>query len=281
LKSRVSRSRGGNIAALTVLFLLGAFIALPLYITIINAFKPLNELFLFPPRFTVHSPTFKNFIGIVQIQSQAIVPVERTIFNSVFVTAVSTFGYILIASMAGFSMAKLTFPGKKIISTVIVFAIMFRPEVTALPQYMLMAKMGILDTFFALILPMMSTSFGVFLMTQFCSSVPDDMLEAARIDGAGEKFTFFRIVLPLIKPAWLTLMILSFISGWSTTGAQFTYSESMKLLPTMLAQINSAGIQRAGIAAAAAVILMIPPIVMYLICQSSVVETMAYSGIKD
>ncbi len=281
MRSRISRSIGGNIVSLIVLILIGAFIALPLYYTIINAFKPLNELFLFPPRFIVLHPTLDNFAGILRVQSQSIVPIERTVFNSVFVTVVSTIGYIVVASMAGYAMAQMTFPGKRVINTIVVFAILFTPAVTALPQYMLMAQLGILDTYLAVILPQMSTSFGVFLMTQFIGSVPKDILEAARIDGAGEKYTFFRIVMPMVKPAWLTLMIFTFIGIWAATGAQVLYSESMKLLPTVLQQINSAGISRTGVAAAATMLLMLPPMIIFLFCQNAVVETMAYSGIKD
>ena len=277
----MNRSRAGNAAALLFLAVFGVFIALPMYYSVINAFKPISELFLFPPRFVVYHPTLQNFAEILRVQSQSLIPVERYVFNSVFVTAASTGGYILLASMAGYAMAKLRFPGKTIINRVIVFAILFRPEVTALPQYMLMAKTGMLDTFWALILPLMSTSFGVFLMGQFISAIPDDVLEAARIDGAGEKYSFFKIVLPMMRPAWMTLMILTFISSWNVTGAQFTYSESMKMLPTMMQQINTGGIIRTGVTAAVSVLLMLPPIVIFLFCENSVVETMAYSGIKS
>ncbi|WP_457789737.1 carbohydrate ABC transporter permease [Anaeromassilibacillus sp. SJQ-5] len=277
----MNRSRAGNAAAFLSLAVFGVFIALPMYYSVINAFKPISELFLFPPRFVVYHPTLQNFAEILRVQSQSLIPVERYVFNSVFVTAASTGGYILLASMAGYAMAKLRFPGKTIINRVIVFAILFRPEVTALPQYMLMAKTGMLDTFWALILPLMSTSFGVFLMGQFISAIPDDVLEAARIDGAGEKYSFFKIVLPMMRPAWMTLMILTFISSWNVTGAQFTYSESMKMLPTMMQQINTGGIIRTGVTAAVSVLLMLPPIVIFLFCENSVVETMAYSGIKS
>lgn len=277
----INRSRSGNFFAFLLLAIFGVFIALPMYYSVINAFKPISELFLFPPRFVVYHPTLDNFAEILRVQSQSLIPVERYVFNSVFVTVVSTLGYILLASMAGYAMAKLKFPGKTVINRIIVFAILFRPEVTALPQYMLMAKTGMLDTFWALILPTMSTSFGVFLMTQFISAIPDDVLEAARIDGAGEKYAFFKIVLPMMRPAWLTLMILTFISSWNVTGAQFTYSESMKMLPTMMQQINTGGIIRTGVTAAVSVLLMLPPIVIFLFCENSVVETMAYSGIKS
>ena len=278
---KVSRSTAGNIVIFICLALAGAFVALPLYYSLISAFKPIGELFLFPPRFIVYHPTLDNFTGIVRLQSQSLVPFERYIINSVLVAGVSTGGYIMVAAMAGYAMSKLKVPFKKVIYTVIVFAILFRPEVTALPQYMLMAKMGMLDTYLALILPLMSTSFGVFLMMQFTESVPDDILEAARIDGAGEKYAFFRIVLPMLRPAMLTLTIFTFISSWNVTGAQFTYSENMKLLPAMLQQISTGGVIRTGIMAAVSVLLMLPAIILFLICQGSVVETMAHSGIKD
>lgn len=277
----LTRSRAGNLMAFLFLLLFGAFIALPIYYSVINAFKPISELFLFPPRFVVYRPTLGNFASILRVQAQSLVPAERYVFNSVFVTAVSTVGYVVIASMAAYPLAKHTFPGKGVISKIIVFAILFRPEVTALPQYMMMAKLNMLDTYWALILPAMGTSFGVFLMTQFTSSLPDDILEAAHIDGAGEKYTFFKIVVPAVKPAWLTLVIFTFISSWNIAGTQFTYSESMKLLPTMMQQINSGGIIRTGVTAAVSVLLMIPPIVIFLFCQNSVIETMAYSGIKS
>lgn len=281
IKKPINRSRTGNLSAFFFLLLFGVFIAIPIYYSVINAFKPVSELFLFPPRFVVYHPTMDNFSGIAQMYAQSDVPMERYLFNSVFVTFVTTTGYVLIATMAAFPLAKNRFPGKRVINKIVVFAILFRPEVTALPQYILMAKMGMLDTYLALILPALGTSFGVFLMEQFIGSLPDDILEAARIDGAGEKRAFFSIVLPAVKPALLTLVIFTFISSWNTAGTQFTYSESMKLLPTVMQQIGSGGIIRAGITAAVGVLLMIPPILIFLLCQNSVMETMAYSGIKS
>lgn len=281
IKKPINRSRTGNLSAFLFLLLFGVFIAIPIYYSVINAFKPVSELFLFPPRFVVYHPTMDNFSGIARMYAQSDVPMERYLFNSIFVAFVTTTGYVLIATMAAFPLAKNRFPGKRVINKIVVFAILFRPEVTALPQYILMAKMGMLDTYLALILPALGTSFGVFLMEQFIGSLPDDILEAAQIDGAGEKRAFFNIVIPSVKPAWLTLFIFTFISSWNTAGTQFTYSESMKLLPTVMQQIGSGGIIRAGTTAAVGVLLMIPPILIFLLCQNSVMETMAYSGIKS
>ena len=277
----MNRSRAGNAAAFLFLAVFGVFIALPMYYSVINAFKPISELFLFPPRFVVYHPTLQNFAEILRVQSQSLIPVERYVFNSVFVTAASTGGYILLASMAGYAMAKLRFPGKTIINRVIVFAILFRPEVTALPQYMLMAKTGMLDTFWALLLPAVATPMGLFLMKQFMEQIPDSVVESARVDGAGTLTLYWRIVMPQVKPAWLTLVIFSFQSLWNREGLEFIFSEELKMFPTILKQVASSGVARAGAAAAPAVILMIPPIVVFLLSQSNVIETMASSGIKE
>ena len=277
---RVTRSKYGNAISFFFLALMGVFIALPIYYSIINAFKPVSELFLFPPRFVVYHPTFENFKNIIRLQSQSTIAVERYIFNSVTVTVIATAGYILIASLAAYPMAKKEFPGKKIISVVIVFAILFSADVTELPRYMMMSKFGMLDTYWAILLPAMAGSFGVFLMIQFMSGIPNDILEASNIDGSNEIQTFFYIIMPSVKPALFTLTIFTFIATWPLSGSQFTYSESLKMLPTMLAQLNSGGISRTGVAAAGTVVMMLPSIIVFLICQGSVIETMTYSGIK-
>ena len=280
-RRRISRSAGGNFLVALFLLLLGAFMLLPIYYTVVNSLKPIHELFLFPPRLYVTSPTLDNFRGLIRIQGQAPVPFERYAFNSLFVTVAATGGFMLAASMAAYPLAKHRFPGKKVILQLVVFAILFRTEVTAVPQYILMVKTRLIDTYAALILPALATSFGVFLMTQFAEGIPEEILESARIDGSKEIPLFFRMVLPMVRPAWLTLGIFTFTSVWSTTGTQFIYSEELKMLPAMLAQIGGAGLSRAGVSAAVSVLLMVPPVVMFLFCQRSVIETMAHSGLKS
>ncbi len=281
MQRRQTRSFAGRAAAIFFLLLLSAFTALPFYYSIINAFKPVEELFLFPPRFWVYNPTLRNFSDISRVLGQSLVPLGRYVFNTVFVTAVGTFAYVIIASMAAYPLAKHTFFGKNVLYKIVVFAILFRPEVTALPQYMILSKSGMIDTYWALILPTLGGSFGVFLIMQFMSSFPDEVLEAARLDGASELGIFWRIVFPSAKPAWLTLVILTFINYWNQTGSQFVYQENLKLLPSMVNQFSAAGIARAGVAAALALLLMLPPMISFLLCQNSVVQTMAYSGIKE
>lgn len=277
---RVSRSTFGNVMVVLFLLVLGAVMLLPIYYMVISSVKPINELFYFPPKFYVVKPTLDNFVSLVKLQAQSEVPFERYLFNSIFVTIVSTVGYVFIASMAAYALEKQKFPMRKGIKQGVVIAILFRPEVMAVPQYILMSKMKIIDTYWALILPAMAGSFGVFLLQQFLETVPDEMIEAGRIDGASEYSIYFKLVMPMLKPAWMTVVIFTFISTWNLNGVQFIYSEKMKMLPAMLSSLSTAGIARTGVAAAIGVIMMIPPITIFLCSENSIVETMAHSGMK-
>ena len=279
-KVRLSRSLGGNIFLFVILGIFGIFMALPLVYTVITAFKPIQELFIFPPRFFVKEPTIDNFVQMVQLTQEMWVPFSRYFFNSIFVAFGGTLAYVVIASMAAFPLAKYKSKVLAAFYGILVWAILFRTEVTSIPLYVVISGLGMIDTYFAIILPVMAGSFGVFLMCQFMSSFPDSTLEAARIDGATEYRLLFSIVLPGVKPAWLTLIIFTFQNFWNTTGIQYIYNESLKTLPVVLRQITSAGMARAGAASAVALVLMLPPIIIFAATQSSVVETMAHSGIK-
>ena len=280
-RKRPTRSVGGNIVMIIFLSITGLFTALPLIYSIQCAFKPLSELFLYPPRFFVYKPTLENFAELAQLSGDMLVPFERYLFNSVFTTVVGTAAYILIAAFAAYPLAKHKFPGRTVLVNIVVWGILFRTEVTAIPQYVLIAKLGLIDTYGAVIFPALASSFGVFLIRQFMVALPNDVIEAARIDGLGEIGVFRRIIMPMIKPAWITLVIFTFQSMWNTTGVQYIYSESMKMLPVALQQVSASGLARAGVGSAVAVILMLPPIIIFLLCQSSVLETMAYSGLKS
>ncbi len=277
---RVSRSAAGNVTVIIFLLIFGVFMILPLYYMVVSAMKPTSELFYFPPKFYVIKPTLRNFLTLIKLQAQSDVPFERYLFNSVFVTVVSTVGYVLLASMAAYALSKHKFPLKNAITKSVVFAILFRPEVTSVPLYILMVKAHIIDNYWALILPAMSGSFGVFLLQQFLDNVPNEMIEAARIDGASEFVIYRKLIMPMLKPAWMTVVIFTFISIWNTTAAQFIYSEDMKMLPAMLSSLSTAGITRAGVAAAVGVLMMFPSVVIFLLSQNSIVETMAHSGLK-
>ncbi len=280
-QKRVSRSFGGNALVLFFLLLMSIFMVLPLVYTVITAFKPANELFLYPPRFMVQNPTLDNFVTMMRLAQEMWVPFERYLFNSLLISVVGTTAYVFIASMCAYALAKYPQKWLKVFYGVVVWAILFRNEVTAIPQYIIISQLGMINTYWAVLLPMMAGSFGVFLVRQFVvTAVPTSLMEAARIDGASEYKIFFSVVMPMIKPAWLTLSIFTFQSLWNASGVTYIYDESMKVLPVMLRQIASAGIARAGAGAAVALVLMIPPVIFFLLSQSSVLETMSHSGMK-
>ena len=207
-KQKVSRSLGGNVAMTSFLFLCGVFMVLPIVYTCISAFKPMTELFLYPPRFFVKNPTLDNFSAMFRLVANTRVPFERYLFNSVLVTAAGTVAGIVLGSLAAYPMAKHKFRGRIFLYNFVVWVMLFRPEVSSVPQYIVISQLNLIDTYIAQILPALSGSMSVFLMRQFMiSSVPDSLLEAARIDGAGEMRTFWTIVMPMTKPAWLTLSL--------------------------------------------------------------------------
>lgn len=280
-RKKPNHSRGGDFVSVLILLLFGSFMALPLVLAISNSLKPLEELFVFPPRFIVRNPTLDNFHDVFVLMVGSWVPFSRYIFNTVFITVIGTVGHLLIASLCAFALAKHKFPGRKLIFAIIVTALMFSTHVTAIPNYLIMSKIGWLDSYLALIVPAIAKPLGLFLMKQFMEQIPDSLLEAGRIDGASEFTVFLKIGMPQVKPAWLTLIIFSFQDLWNLQGSTYIYSEELKTLPYALSQISAGGISRAGATAAVTVIMMIVPITIFIISQSNIIETMASSGIKE
>ena len=278
---RLSRSAGGTAAIFLFLLIIGTFMALPIVYSLIQSVKPLEEIFAYPPKFFVKNPTFDNYIQVYQLCQNLWVPLSRYVFNSVFVSVIGTVVYVFIASAAALPLSKHKFPGKAVISAVVVWALLFRAEVTGVAQYIIISELSMINTYWSLLLPPLAGTFGVFLMMQFMeSAIPDSVLEAARIDGASEYRIFYGIAMPAVKPAWLTLVIFTFQSFWNATGVSYIYDESLKTLPSILSNISSGGLARAGASSAVAVILLVPPIVIFIISQSSMTETMAHTGLK-
>lgn len=280
-KTKINRSLGGNIFIFTILVMLGAFTALPLYLSIINSIKPLNELMVFPPRFIVLNPTYKNFVDLFVIISNSTVPFTRYIFNTLFITVAGTTGSVLISSACAYPLAKHSFPGHKIYFKFVFLSLMFSPAVTAIPNYLTMARLGWIDTYWAILIPVLGSTLGVYLMKQFMEQIHDSILESAKIDGANEIMVFWRIVMPHVKPAWLTLVVLSVQGLWGMGASTYVYSENLKTLNYALGQIIAAGIARIGVGAAVSVIMMSVPILTFVFAQSKVIETMASSGVKE
>lgn len=278
---RVSRSRLGTFAIMSVLLVFAVIMALPLVLIIANAFKPLDELWIFPPKLYAKNPTLSNFRDMFTIMAESSVPFLRYVFNTVFITVMGTAGNIILSSMCAFVLAKKKFPGSRWIFQMIVFSLMFNATVGQIINYITLASLRWIDTYLALIIPACASSLGLYLMKQFIEQVPDSLIEAARIDGASQWSVFWKIVMPNVKPAWLTLMLLSVQSLWGLGETPYIYKEELKTLPYALGQILAGGVARAGVGAAVTVFMMIVPILIFILSQSSIIETMSSSGIKE
>lgn len=279
---RFTRSKVGNFFYVFILAAYGAFSVLPLIYCIATSFKPLDELLLFPPRFFVTRPTLQNFAALPGLLSNLKIPLSRYIFNSLFVSVVSTLLYVFVATMAAFSLSQSELKEKKIIFVAVQFALLFNTYTLSIPRYLIYSNLSMVDTYWVMILPYISSTMGVFLMKQYMeSSVPKALMEAAKIDGASIPHIFFRIVFPIIKPCWLTLTLFGFRDIWAAVPDGTVFTESLKTLPTIMTQVTSGGIARSGSAMALTVIMMIPPIIVYFISQSNVMESMNSAGIKE
>lgn len=280
-RRKPNRSRVVDILIYLFLLMMAAVMAFPMVFAINSALKPLDELFKFPPKLFAQNPTLDNFQDLFVTMGKSWVPFSRYILNTVFITVAGTLGHLIIASMGAFVLSKYDFPGGKLFFSIVVVALMFSGYVTAIPNYLIINSLGWVDTYFAIIIPAFASPMGLFLMKQFMEGLPMSLIEAAKIDGANEWRVFTGIVMPNVKPAWLTLTILSVQSLWNNGAGTFIYSEEKKPLVFALQQIQSGGIARTGQAAAVAVIMMVVPVAAFILSESQVLETMASSGLKD
>lgn len=279
--------RFSRIALYTFIILLLSFTSLPLVYVVCQAFKPLEELSIYPPQFFVRNPTLTNFSTLVGAVSSSDIPFFRYVLNSLYVTVLSVFLSVVICSLAAYGINKLRPTGHNFLNKLIIAALMFSGSVTTIPTYMVVQELGLIDTYAALIVPRLAVSFNLFLMIQFMSQMPNSLLEAARIDGAREFKVFWNIVMPNVKPAWGTLIVFSFVSSWNDYFGPLVYTSkaAMKTLPLAVQQISggagSVSLTRAGASCAATLIMTAPTIIIYTIMQGKVIKTMEYSGIKE
>lgn len=280
-QKRINRSIGGNIVVFFILVLVGAFMFIPMWYSIVNAFKPPEEIFIFPPRLYVENPTLANFSNLSLLLSNLWVSFGRYIFNSIFVSVVSTLISVIFGAMAAYAFAKHNFVGKKFFWSLIMVTLLFAGGVTELPTYIVKSALGLVDTIWVFILPSIAVPLYMFLLKQFMGQIPDVLIEAARIDGAGELRIFFNLIIPNIKSAWMTVAVLMFQGTWSMQSTGLVFKEELKLLPTVLSQIGTSGISLQGVAAASSMLMLIPPVMAFIVTQSRMMQTMAHSGIKD
>ena len=279
---KYTRSKFGNFFFFTFLFVFAAFSVLPLIYSVVTSFKPLDELFIFPPKlFTVKRPTFNNYLALPDLISGLNIPLSRYLSNSLFISISGTVLHVLAASAAAFVLSKVDLKFKNVIFLVIQMSLLFNAYTLSIPRYLIYNEMGIIDTYWVYILPFIPSSMGVFLMKQYMDGyIPDALIEAAKIDGANWIRIFWNIVFPNVKPCVLTLVLFAFRDIWATVPSGTIFNESLKTLPTVMSTISAGGISRSGAAMAATVIMMIPPILVYLVSQSSIKETMGSAGIK-
>lgn len=276
-----SDRRKGNIIVFLFLTVLGIFMALPIYLAFLMAFKPEQELFVFPPKLYTLNPTLDNFRNMLHdLGKSELVPFSRYFFNSVFVTVSVTVLQCVFSAMAGFVLAKCRFAGKNFLNAIILISLLYQSNVIYIMQYVVMAELNLINTYGALIFPLVSSSMSLFLMRQSISQVPDEIIEAGKIDGAGLFRICWQIVIPNQKPAFSAVMIFAFQSAWNMQSSSFVYKENFKTLPTVIQQITASGISKTGITATASVIMLLPPVILFIFARKGVIETMAHSGIS-
>lgn len=280
-RRKPNRSIIGDIALYLFLLMVAFVMAFPIIYAVNSALKPLDELFKFPPTVFAQHPTMDNFSDLFVTMGKSWVTFSRYLFNTVFITGVGTAGHLIIASMGAFVLAKYEFPGNQSFFKLVTVAMMFTGYVTQIPNYLILNKLGWIDTYWAIIIPAFASPMGLFLMKQFMEGLPTSLIEAAKIDGANEWMVFSKIVMPNVKPAWMTLIIFSVQALWNNKASTYIYSEERKTLVYALQQIQAGGIARTGQGAAVLVVVMIVPILIFVFSESQILETMASSGLKD
>lgn len=282
--NRIYRIGVSNTTSFLIVLAFALFSALPLVYVVSTSLKPLDELFLFPPRFLVNRPTLDNFSELFRALDGQSVPFVRYVFNSLFVSLTVVLCTIFVSILGAYGLVKHKVLGGKLIESLIMAGLMVSTYVTRIPAYTIVSKLGFVNTHAALIIPNIAIAYNIFLMKQFMQQIPNQLLEAARIDGAGEGKILLTVVLPMLKPVVATLFVLSFVANWNEYFSAMIYiqDESLKTLPIVMQNLSSSNsIARAGASAAATFVTIVPTIIVYAIMQSRVVDTMAYSGIKE
>lgn len=279
--SRLNRKASGDVFMLVIVGLMAAFSFFPLLMAVSMSLKPIHELFYYPPKLLAENPTLDNFRMLLGLMQNTRVSFFRYAFNTVFISLAVTIGHVFLASMCAYPLAKLKIPGINLLNTMVMLSLMFVSAVTDVANYLTISWLGWLDTYRACIIPAMGASLGLFIMRNYISTIPDSLLEAARMDGCSHFQIYWRVIMPLSKPAWLTVGILMFQQVWSMDNTNYVYDESMKTLPYALSQITSGALVRVGAGQAVGVLMMIVPAIVFMVNQTKIIDTMASAGIKE
>jgi multiple sugar transport system permease protein len=252
--------------------------AIPFVWMVLGSFKTTSELRQVPPTWIPENPTLDNYRDLFNR-----LDFPRYFFNSTLVAMVVTVGNLVFASMLGYALAKLEFPGKRVLLVVVLSTLMIPAFVLFMPQFVIVSNLGLANSHAALILPFLAGPFGVFLMRQYILGIPDELLDAARIDGAGEYTIFFRIVLPLCGPALATLGVLTFLAQWNSFlwPLVVASTEDMYTLPVALALFaNGQQESNFGLLLAGATVVVLPMIILFFAMQRYVIQGVSRTGLK-
>lgn len=257
---------------------------LPIMYIVFTAFKPIGELFAYPPKFFTLNPTWDNFRKLFEASEDTIFPLSMYLFNSVVSTVAVVLIGMIIAVCAAYALSKKRFRGRTVIFKMNTLSMMFVATAVSIPRYLIIKEVGLIDSFWANIIPMLATPVGVFLLKQFVDQLPDAVIEAAKIDGANDYQIIWQIVVPLVKPALATVAILLFQNAWNSMEASkmFINTESLKTFAFYMNTLSNSGngVAGVGISAAASLLMFLPNVVLFILMQSKVMNTMAHSGMK-
>lgn len=274
----------GQLKILLIILPLVIFMGMPIIFIVNHAFKPMEELFAFPPTFFVRGPTLENFTKLMKFYDSSGIPLSRYVFNSLIVTGITMLLALLLTTMTAFALAKIKFKGRDMLTQINQIAIMFVSTAVLIPRYLVICQLGLIDNILAHVLPLVAMPVALFLVKQFVEQVPDSLLEAAYMDGATDWAVYWKVIMPMIRPAMATAAILIFQQVWTNmeTSSYFFNDDSMKTLTfsmnTLVNANNSVAGQ--GMSAAASLIMFVPNLVLFIILQNKVMNTMASSGIK-
>ena len=278
-----TRFSTGQIKFHIIAFPLSIFMILPVIFIICQAFKPLGELFRFPPTIFVHNPTLDNFKNLLNLSGSTGIPMSRYFLNSLIVAVLTVVLGILITIMAAYVFSKKKFKIKGALWEVNQMALMFVATAVAIPRYLIIVNLGVYNTWFAHILPLVAMPVSLFLVKQFVDGIPDALIEAAVVDGAGDITILRKVIIPLTKPALATSVVLTFQQVWNNVETSNNYITN-EALRTLTYYCNSIGVNNAvaaaGMVAASSLILFLPNLIIFICMQSKVMNTMASSGIK-
>lgn len=278
------RISGSRVFLYIFMIALVSFTSLPLIYMVSSAFKPLDELFIFPPRFFVKNPTLNNFTELLLAMDSGSIPFTRYIFNSLWITTVTVALTVVICSMGAFALTKIRLPKGNIIFSIIIATLMFSPPVTQITNYLIVQQLHLIDNSWSLIIPKLAGSYFIFLLKQNFGEIPDALLEAAKMDGCGYFKLYSKIVMPTTRPAWATSIVFAFVASWNDFTGPMVYIQSSvkKTLPLALQMLQGGAgqVARQGAFAAATLITTLPTIIVFTAMQSKVIDTMTHSGIK-